>query len=156
VRRPKDPSTRGMSRTPTYVTWVNMMARCHNPKNSRYRQYGGRGIFVCESWQKFSNFLCDMGERPAELTIERIDNDKGYEPSNCKWATRREQQINRRSCRMLEWNGKLLPMAKWDRLLGFNKDVVRKRLRSGWSVERTLTTPLDERRSSIARVQASA
>lgn len=88
--------THGMWRTPTYKTWDGMLQRCNNPKKSNYPHYGGRGIKVCEKWLKFENFFQDMGERPEELTLERINNNKGYFKGNCKWTTRTEQSRNQR------------------------------------------------------------
>lgn len=83
--------------TPTYNTWQAMRARCHNPKHSAYSRYGAKGISVCDRWRgSFSAFLADMGERPEGSTLDRIDNSKGYEPGNCRWATSAQQYENKR------------------------------------------------------------
>lgn len=86
--------------SPTYVVWLAIKARCLNPKNPGFKNYGGRGIRVCDRWMVFENFLADMGERPPGTSIDRIDNDCGYEPGNCRWATPIEQGQNTRRCRM--------------------------------------------------------
>lgn len=85
----------GWSATPTYRTWSSMHSRCEDEGNASYSRYGGRGIVVCERWNVFENFLADMGERPDGMTLDRIDNDGSYEPSNCRWATKAEQERNK-------------------------------------------------------------
>jgi len=86
-----------LSKTRLYNSWQNMKSRCNNPNNPKYSYYGGRGISVCKEWMKsFKAFKEDMGERPEGMTLDRIDNDKNYEPSNCKWSTWSEQMKNRR------------------------------------------------------------
>lgn len=87
------------STSPTYNSWRAMHERCRLPSHPAYKNYGGRGVAVCDRWRSFPAFLADMGERPEGLTIDRIDVNKGYEPSNCRWATRTQQIANRRSTR---------------------------------------------------------
>lgn len=80
----------GMAGTPIYKLWAGILSRCYNPKVFIYKYYGGRGITVCERWFKFENFYADMGDRPGKLQIDRIDNEKGYSPDNCRWVTAKE------------------------------------------------------------------
>ena len=86
----------GYNRTPIYVAWSNMWARCTNPKRRDYKNYGGRGITVCDTWKSFEAFLADMGDKPQNKSLDRINNDKGYAPENCRWATSSEQRRNQR------------------------------------------------------------
>ena len=85
-----------MSRTREYATWENMKQRCNNVNHKSYKDYGGRGIKYCKRWEKFENFYKDMGRKPEGMTLDRIDNEKGYKPSNCKWSTYSEQNRNKR------------------------------------------------------------
>lgn len=88
--------------TPVYQTWAQMISRCTNPKSKSFQRYGARGIGVCDRWQAFESFLEDMGERPDSHSLDRIDNDRGYEPGNCRWATTQEQARNKRSNTIIE------------------------------------------------------
>lgn len=87
----------GYYKTRTYNSWRAMLARCNDPKHRQYKDYGGRGIVVCPQWTEFECFLADMGERPPGRSIDRVDGDGNYEPGNCRWATRTEQNRNRRT-----------------------------------------------------------
>jgi hypothetical protein len=98
-------ATSDEARTTEYNTWCSMLGRCGNPKKKDWKNYGGRGIKVCERWHSFENFFSDMGKKPnPRLTIERMDNDGNYEPGNCKWATYEEQAANRRKRKCLKEN----------------------------------------------------
>lgn len=89
-------ASRDSEHRPAYNSWHNMMKRCYRENDPRYPDWGGRGIRVCDAWHDFARFLADMGDRPPGRTLDRKDNDKGYEPGNCRWSTYREQQANRR------------------------------------------------------------
>ena len=119
-----------------------MVYRCTNPSHKDYLSYGGRGISVCQRWLKFENFLEDMGARPKGFSLERINNNGNYCPSNCKWATRKEQQRNTRSNRILEHDGKRMCLAEWAEELGINHRTLRSRLQRGWTISETLSTTM--------------
>ncbi len=111
-------TTHGMSEDPTYSCWQNMLNRCRNENVTGYDDYGGRGIKVCKRWEKFENFLEDMGVRPPEMTIERKNNNLGYSKGNCRWATKTDQANNRRSSRFVLVNGISMTVAQAARSLG--------------------------------------
>jgi len=125
----------------THRIWSLMKGRCSNPNLPEYKHYGERGITVCERWQSFENFLADMGEAPPGLSIDRIDNNKGYAPDNCRWATQSEQARNTRRARNLTLNGRTQHMNAWAEELGVSVSRLRWRLDNGWSHERILLTP---------------
>lgn len=137
-------STHGMVRSPEFNVWVRMRQRCTNPKSKDYPNYGGRGITVCERWmESFENFFTDMGLRPSSAyTLDRIDNSGNYGPGNCRWATRREQNLNTRQNRFLTYKGRTLTTSEWADVIGLPRKILHKRVHRGWSVERILTTPV--------------
>lgn len=134
--------THGGSRTPEYNVWAMMLRRCYEPKARTYKDYGGRGITVCGRWRDFANFWADMGPRPSPAhQVERLDNDGPYSPENCRWATRSEQARNRRTTLLIDCDGESLPLCVWAERFGLPAKVVSQRLRRGWNVEKSLTTP---------------
>lgn len=140
--------THGLYRAPEYKIWSEMIQRCGNPNNAQYAQYGGRGIVVCERWLRFEIFYADMGQRPRRvLTLERRDNNEGYTPTNCYWATKKEQANNTRATVFLNHNGLKKPRTWWAERIGIAAATLRCRIDRGWSVERALTTPVQARRS---------
>lgn len=128
------------SETLLYGVWEQIKSRCYNPNNPRYIRYGGRGITVCDRWRdSFDNFLADMGGRPKGLTIERVDNDKGYSLDNCIWATCQEQSLNKSNNIWLTYRGKTLVIAHWAKIRGIGKTTIRERLRRGLSIQKVLS-----------------
>lgn len=134
----------GLSRLPEYRAWQTMRLRCHAPTNAAFPSYGGRGITVCDAWRDSPEaFLRDMGRKPsAAHELDRIDNDRGYEPGNCRWVLRTTNDRNRRSNRLLTHAGETLPLVAWSERMGIASDVTTKRLDAGWPAERALTTPV--------------
>lgn len=130
-------------RTPEYAIWQAMNARCRNPKNPRYESYGGRGIAICEAWRDFAKFFADMGARPTpQHQLDRRDNDKGYNPDNCRWATPAEQMVNRRNTRFVEVDGKQMPLATLAHFCGIPANTLRARILAGWDVPKATSTPV--------------
>lgn len=122
-----------------YMTWQNMIRRCQSPSVPNFKDYGGRGITVCKRWQKFENFLEDMGERPKGKTLDRKNVNGNYEKSNCRWATQKEQQNNRSNNRILTYNDKSQTLAQWADETRIKAETIAKRIKNGWSVDQSLT-----------------
>lgn len=139
----------GMSNTPTFRTWCQMRWRCSVATHPDYQRYGARGISVCERWSDFNNFLADMGERPEGMTIDRINVDDNYEPTNCRWANPKEQARNRRSSRMLTFNGETKSLAEWAEYLCIERKCLQMRLKT-WTLERALNEPYAPRAKRAA------
>ncbi len=139
------PIVHGGWKTPEYEAWTSMKKRCYKPYHASFYNYGARGITVCERWMNdFPAFLSDVGPRPSpEHSLERKDNALGYFPDNCKWATSQEQALNRRDNRLLTLNGETRPMIVWAEEVGLPYETIQSRLRRGWTVERSLTAPVD-------------
>lgn len=125
--------------------WTNMRQRCLNPKNRQYKNYGGRGITICDEWindySSFRDWALRSGYKQG-LTIDRINNDEGYSPENCRWATYKEQSRNTRNNRIITINGETKCLIEWAETLGISYQLVQGRLRNGWPVEKALTEPL--------------
>ena len=132
----------GPMESKTYRTWANMKGRCLNPKNKDFKNYGARGISVCESWMKFENFLADMGDSPQGMSLDRIDNSLGYFKANCRWATKRDQENNTRRSVLVSFNGRSQTVAQWEHEYGFKKKEIRSRLRRGWTMDNIIRTAL--------------
>lgn len=131
VRMKAQSTTHGMYKSTTYKVWQDMRTRCKNPSHASYEHYGAKGIKVCLRWEKFENFLTDMGERPEGMSLDREDNCGDYEPGNCKWATRAEQARNRSNNVNVTANGKTQCLADWAKELDVKYDTLRYRLKVG-------------------------
>lgn len=126
----------GMTGTPTFTSWVEMRRRCRNSNHKRpdYKNYAGRGISYCSEWESFSSFLNDMGERPENTTLERVDNNKGYSKENCIWANRKSQERNKRTNRVFSIDGKMMTVVEISEKYGVNYYTLHSRIRRGWDI----------------------
>ena len=135
-------TTHGHSRDPLYAVWRNLLARCMDASNHDFRHYGGRGIGVCARWLEFDAFAQDMGPRPPGGTIERIDVNEDYEPSNCRWATQKEQTRNARSNINITFAGRTQCIGAWAEELGINYSTLYNRLVThAWEPARAFRSP---------------
>lgn len=133
----------GQDRWPEHNIWNAMKTRCYNKNCKHYAEYGGRGIKVCERWQEFANFIADMGRRPDQkLTLERLNNDGNYEPSNCVWATRTQQARNRSTTKRLTIDGETMTVFEWAQRGNINYYSLRRRLQLGWHPKDAVFHPL--------------
>ena len=133
--------TKGNKKSKTYIAWISIWQRCTNPNNKDYHNYGGRGIKMCKRWNKFENFLEDMGEVPCGCQIDRINNNLGYSPSNCRWTTAKNNNRNRRNNHLETYNGRTQCLAAWADEYKIPYKILWARLyTSHWSVEKALTT----------------
>lgn len=134
--------------TRLYSVWNNMIRRCYDERNNRYHRYGGRGIKVCDEWHEFSAFRdwmfsqgYDEKSEYGKQTLDRIDNDGNYEPSNCRLATIQEQNNNRCTKHLLTYNGEVHSITEWNNIMGYPDGLIDNRIRKGWSEERAISTP---------------
>lgn len=133
----------GGKASPTYNTWRGIIGRCENPNQSVYQAYGAKGITMCPRWREsFSAFLSDMGERPPGTSLDRIDNSRGYEPGNCRWASPEQQARNRSIVRLYSHNGESLCAPQWSERTGIPAKVIRLRILNGWPISRAVTEPV--------------
>lgn len=147
---------------PLYGTWINMKQRCFNPSHPLWARYGGRGITVCERWRSsFANFLADMGERPEGMSLDRIDNDAGYSPENCRWATQVAQSRNQHRTRHVTIDGRRYKAVELAEASGVKTDTILTRAHRGHPLARVMSVePLErdptEHRASMAKAIAAS
>lgn len=144
-------TTHSKSKIPEYAVWSAMKARCTNPNNRSYKNYGARGISFCERWSKFENFIEDMGRRPSDShSLDRVGNGTEYSKDNCRWATTEEQANNKRSNRYITFKNSTLTLAQWSRETGISSGNIKCRIDElGWSVDKALSTPTRKTRKSV-------
>lgn len=147
-RRLKAHKKHGMCDSRVYSCWEHMKARCNNKNFKQYKDYGGRGIKVCDEWEEFEKFYkwaMDNGY-DDNLTLDRLDVNGNYCPENCRWVTRKEQQLNRRVNKVFTFNGETLTQKEWSDKLGFCENLIIGRLKRGWTIEEALTIPASNKK----------
>lgn len=140
-------------KTPEYRSWQSMKSRCNLPSNPSYAWYGGRGIKVCARWERFENFIEDVGPRPGPTySLERIDVNQGYEPENVRWGTPIEQGRNRTDNRRIEYNGEVLTLSEWAERTGLSRAAIAYRIDSGWTLKDALSRELHSGLSPLQKM----
>lgn len=134
--------THGRSKTSMETTWRHMLERCMDPESKSYKNYGARGIKVCERWLDFTAFIEDMGDKPVGTSLDRIDVNGHYEPGNCRWATMKQQNRNRRNNRLIEYQGRTQCLSEWEEEFSLPKGRLLNRLQLGFTVADALTRPI--------------
>lgn len=140
-------------RHPLYGIWGQMLQRCTNPRVKSFKDYGGRGITVCDRWRSFDLFVADMGSRPAGHQIDRKDNNGPYSPDNCRWVPQAVNASNKRNAHQITAGGETLHLAEWARRLGCRPGAILARIKSGMSPEAAVITPIPERPNSKLRTE---
>lgn len=132
--------------SPTYESWHMMIQRCTNKKATDYKNYGGRGIHICKRWKHFQHFFSDMGQRPPGTSLDRKNNERDYQKSNCKWATKKEQVRNMRTNVRISREGETLCVAEWCEKIGIQRATFNNRVRNlGWTMDKAMFSPVRKR-----------
>ena len=141
--------THGKTKSREYKSWVAMKERCLNPKNKNYKNYGAKGVSICETWvRSFENFFEDMGERPVGFSLDRIDYTGDYYKENCRWASSRDQQNNKSSNVVINHNGKLKTLSQLSDESVVSYNTFQNRVKRGWNIEDALNKPSRKHRSN--------
>lgn len=147
--------THGRSRTHTYQTWADMKRRCNQPRHKSWKDYGGRGITYCPEWEQFENFFKDMGQRPANTTLDRVNNDGSYCKENCRWATVYQQRRNTRYTRIVSAFGFTGCIADVAAHFGVRIGLIHSRLNKNWALEDAITVPPSAVKSAASKLRWS-
>lgn len=161
MKRGQTPRSHGLAYTPEYRAWQTMRHRCTQPTSPVWDSYGGRGITICDEWLNDpAAFIAHIGPRPSRHhELDRIDNDRGYDPGNVRWTSRSVNDRNRRSSRLVTHVGETLTIAAWSERTGIRRDTLKRRLDAGWTPALALSTPTRAKRTNLAhpaRVRRSA
>lgn len=139
-------TTHGMAGTKIYALWSEMIKRCHSPNSKSYKWYGAKGIYVCQEWRSsFQSFYSCMGSMPVGMSLDRIDARGPYSPTNCRWANAKTQARNTTRNAVYEFKGVSMPLVAWAEKFGLKPVTLHARLSNGWSIEKSLNTPLINR-----------